>query len=125
MKAMIKLDEVIQKFRMEVGPVFISTDVVGMDGISIGGGSIVPNFDNTEASARGSMAVNLAVKVNEKLQMGDFEDLLMTSDKVYFLVIMLSSSYWWGVAVARQATLGNVRVIMKEYAPQILEAIPH
>jgi predicted regulator of Ras-like GTPase activity (Roadblock/LC7/MglB family) len=122
---MTKLDEVIQKFRMEIGPVFISTDVVGMDGISIGGGSIVPNFDNTEASARGAMAVNLAVKVNEKLQMGDFEDLLMTSDKVYFLVIMLSSSYWWGVAVARQATLGNIRVIMKEYAPQILEAIPH
>ncbi len=121
---MNKLEDVIQRFRMEVGPVFISTDIVGTDGISIGGGSIIPNFDSTEACGRGAIAYNLCLKVVEKLQMGEFKEGLMTSDKIYMLTMKINESYYWGMAVARQAILGNIRMLVKEYMPQIIEAIP-
>ena len=49
---MAKLDQLLQQVRAEVGADFVSTDVIGMDGLSIAGGSVDPNFDATQASAR-------------------------------------------------------------------------
>ena len=43
---MTKLEQVIQQVRVELGTDFVSTDVVGMDGMSIAGNSIDPQFDN-------------------------------------------------------------------------------
>jgi hypothetical protein len=36
-----------------------------------------------------------------------------------------NGSFKWSVAVTRAATLGNVRMMMNEYAGQIWDAIPH
>lgn len=67
---MSKLSELIQKFKSELGADFISTDVVGMDGLSIGGESIDPNFNGADASARFSMVMKLAAKAAGKLGIG-------------------------------------------------------
>ena len=123
---MAKLDQLIQQIRSELGGDFVSTDVVGMDGISIAGGSIDPNFDANAASARFAMVVKLAGKVSDKLGMGAVDDNLVTTDRVYILTRLLGDgSYYWGLAVARDATLGVVRMLMAEYAPQLWDAIPH
>ncbi len=122
---MAKLDQILQQFRSELGADFVSTDVVGMDGMSIAGGSIDPNFDGTEASARFAMVMKLAGRVSEKLSMGAVDDNLVTTDKAYVIARFIGNgSYYWGVAVTRNATLGTVRMMMNEYADQLWDAIP-
>ncbi len=122
---MSKLDEIIQQFRSELGTDFVSTDVVGMDGISISGRSIDPNFNGTEAAARFSMVMKLAAKASEKVGMGKVDDNLTTTDKNYFISRFIGDgSYYWVVVVTRNATLGSVRMVMNEYLNRIWEAIP-
>jgi predicted regulator of Ras-like GTPase activity (Roadblock/LC7/MglB family) len=123
---MSKLEELIQQVRSELGADFISTDVVGMDGLSIAGGSMDPNFNAADASARFAMVMKLAEKTSAKVGMGKVDDNLVTTDKAYIIARFLGdNSYYWGLAVTRNATLGSVRLIMNEYAPQIWDAIPH
>ncbi len=118
---MIKLDQLILKFGSELGADFISTDVVGMeDGLSIAGSSIDPNFNTMDASARFSKVMELAAKVCSKVGLGKVDDNLTTSDKAYILSRFIGDgSYYWVVAVTRNATLGSVRMTMNEYAGQI------
>jgi predicted regulator of Ras-like GTPase activity (Roadblock/LC7/MglB family) len=124
---MIKLDQLIMKFGSELGTDFISTDVVGMeDGLSIAGSSIDPNFNTMDASARFSKVMDLAAKVCSKVGMGKVVDNLTTSDKAYILARFIGDgSYYWVVAVTRNATLGSVRMTMNEYADQIKAMLPH
>lgn len=122
---MAKLDQILQQFRSELGADFVSTDVVGMDGMSIAGGSVDPSFDGTEASARFAMVMKLAGRVSEKLALGAVDDNLVTTDKAYVIARFIGNgSYYWGVAVTRNATLGAVRMMMNEYADQLWDAIP-
>jgi predicted regulator of Ras-like GTPase activity (Roadblock/LC7/MglB family) len=123
---MAKLDQLLQQFRGEIGADFISADVVGMDGLSIAGGSTDPNFDSSEASARVAMVMKLAGNVTTKVGMGVVDDNLVTTDRSYMLTRFLGDgSYFLNVAVTRNAILGSVRVMMSEYAPKFWEAIPH
>ena len=122
---MSKLEQLITEVRSELGADFVSTDVVGMDGLSIAGGSISADFNATEAAARFSMVMKLAEKASGKIGMGDVEDNLVTTDKSYILTRYLGNgSYFWGLAVTRNATLGSVRILMNEYADQLWDAIP-
>jgi predicted regulator of Ras-like GTPase activity (Roadblock/LC7/MglB family) len=122
---MAKLDQLIQQIRSELGADFVSTDVVGMDGISIAGGSIDPNFNATDAAARFAMVMKLAARVGDKVGMGKVDDNLVTTDKTYLISRFIGNgSYYWGLAVTRNATLGSVRMMMNEYADQLWDAIP-
>lgn len=123
---MAKIDDILRDVKNQLGSDFISTDVVGMDGLSIAGGSIDPNFDSAAASARFAMVMKLAAKVAAKVGMGTVEDSLVTTDGAYILTRFIGDgSYYWGVAVTLDATLGVVRMLMNEYADQIWETIPH
>lgn len=123
---MNKLEQVIFQFRSEIGSDFISTDVVGMDGISIGGGSLNPNFDAADISARFAEVMKLAVKISTKIDIGKIEDNLVTTDTTYIISRFLGDgNYYWVVVVSSNATLGTVRMLMNEFAPQITDAIPH
>ncbi|HVM70643.1 MAG TPA: hypothetical protein VMT91_02710 [Anaerolineales bacterium] len=122
---MSKLEQLIQQVRSELGADFVSTDIVGMDGLSIAGGSIDPSFNATDASARFSMVMKLAEKASGKVGMGKVDDNLVTTDKSYIISRFLGDgSYFWGLAVTRNATLGSVRMLMNEYADQLWDAIP-
>jgi predicted regulator of Ras-like GTPase activity (Roadblock/LC7/MglB family) len=123
---MTKLEQTLHEFRSELGGDFLSTEVVGMDGISIAGGSLDPDYDANEISARFAEVMKLAIKVSTKIDTGKVEDNLVTTDKTYILTRFLGSmDYFWVVVVTSGATLGSVRMLMNEYAPQIAEAIPH
>jgi len=122
---MAKLEQLLQEVRAPLGGDLVSTGIVGMDGISIAGGSISPEFDSTEASARFAMVMKLAAQVSNKIGMGGVDDLLVTTDKVFILARFLGNgTYYWGLAVSRNATLGSVRILMNEYADQLWDAIP-
>jgi len=71
------------------------------------------------------MVMKLAANVASKIGMGTVEDSLVTTDQAYIITRFLGDgSYYWGLAVTRNATLGMVRTLMNEYADQIWKAIP-
>ena len=122
---MTKLEQLLQQVRSELGADFVSTDIAGTDGLSIAGGSAVAGFDSTAASARFAMVMKLASNVSNKIGMGAVEDNLVTTDQAYIIARFLGDgSYYWGLAVTRNATLGVVRMLMNEYADQLWKAIP-
>ncbi len=123
---MTKIDDILKEVQAEIGNDFVSTDVVGMDGLSIGGAQADPNFDAGAASARFAMVIRLGEKVANKTNMGAIDDSLVTTNKAYILTRLLGDgSYYWGLAVTRDAVLGIVRMLMDEYADQLWDAIPH
>ncbi len=122
---MTKLDELVQQIRVELGSDFLSTDIVGTDGLSIAGGAMDPNFDNNEAAGRYAMVMKLASKVSDKLAFGAVDDNLTTTDKVMILTRLLGDgSYFWELVIRKDATLGSARIMMNEYAPKLWGAIP-
>jgi predicted regulator of Ras-like GTPase activity (Roadblock/LC7/MglB family) len=123
---MTKLEQIIYQFRSELGSNFISTDVVGMNGISIAGGSTTPDFNAEDASARFAEVMKLAVKISKKIDLGSVDDNLVTTDKNYIITRFLGDgSYYWIVVVTTDGTLGTIRMLMNEYSAQIWDAIPH
>lgn len=123
---MTKLEQIIQQFRSEFGTEFISTEVVGLDGISICGSSQDLNFNTNDAAARFAEVMKLALKISKKLEIGKLDENLVTSDKGYIISRFLGDgSYYWMVATTSNATLGTIRMLMNEYSGQIWDAIPH
>jgi len=122
---MSKIEQVLNEFRLEMGSDLISTDIVGMDGISIAGIANIPNLDTSPACARFAMVMKLAAKVSDKLNQGGVTENLVTTDNAYIISRFLGDgSYYWAASFARDATLGAVRLLLDEYAPQLWAAIP-
>lgn len=123
---MAKLDQLLQDIRIELGGDFIATDIVGSDGISIAGASADANFDSSTASARLAMVMKLSSKVSEKLAVGTMQETMATTDSAILLARYLGNgSYFWVLAVPKDATLGSVRMTMNEYQGKLWDAIPH
>lgn len=127
--SMATLDEILTEFRGDVAE-FVSTDIVEIaSGLSIGGGSIFPDFDATIASA----AYADVVKANDraifalggKEALGVTEDILITTEKAYILIVVYpGNKFYHGLAITRKGNLGMARVTMKKYMPRLLEVIP-
>lgn len=121
---MANLDQLFEEIRQELGMELLATELVGMDGISIAGASHDKKM-GTEGAARFAKIMKLAAEIAEKLKLGEVEDNLVTTDSAYFLTRFIGDgSYYWGVAVSREATLGAVNMVMNEYADQLWKAIP-
>lgn len=123
---MSKLDDVLTDFRNEIDG-FVSTDIVGItDGISIAGGSIIPNFDSSVASAEFAAVTNSSMRALKSLGNDKLEDVLFTTDNLYIIVRVFSGSeYFHGLAINKtNGNLGRSRLIMKNYEHKIVEAMP-
>ncbi len=122
---MADINELLREMASEI-PGFVSADVVGMDGVSIGHHAINPSFNSDAASAQFAMVMKLVQKTTDQLKAGDLEDNLVTTRNAYIVARFLGdASYYLGVAVDRQAaTLGNVRLMTQQYAEAIWNAIP-
>ena len=122
---MAKIDSILQQFRNEIGPDFMASDVVGVDGISIAGLVGESHMDVEAFAARAAMVMKLGSRVSDKLGLGKLEDNLTTTDKSIVITRSLGSGeYFWGVAVTKDAVLGTVRMVMGEFADQVWDAIP-
>lgn len=122
---MANLQELLKNLADDV-PGFISSDVVGMDGLSIAGYSSNPNFDAEAASAQFALVMKLVQKSTGQLKSGDVEDNLVTSNTSYILSRFLGDGhYFLVIAVERDmASLGNVRLMTRNFAPDLWDAIP-
>jgi predicted regulator of Ras-like GTPase activity (Roadblock/LC7/MglB family) len=121
---MAKLDELIREIQNELGADFLYMNVVGSDGLPIAGMSVV-NINTEAVAARYTLVAKLASKLAEKLNLGDIDDNLITVDNAYVLMEMLGDeSYFVILALSKEAPLGVARMLLKEYAGQIWDAIP-
>ncbi len=123
---MAKIDQILQQVRANIGADFVASDVFGMDGLSIAGISADPNFNGQEAATRYTMVMKLGQRVSSQLGLGAVEDNLTTTDKAFVISRFLGNgSYCWGLAVTKDATLGQVRLVMNEYADALWDSIPN
>jgi predicted regulator of Ras-like GTPase activity (Roadblock/LC7/MglB family) len=122
---MTNLERVLQEFQAEVGPEFLGCDIIGTDGLSIAQALGPGGKSDTGSEARMTVIMKLSQKVNEKLNMGEIIDAMVTTDMMVFIGKFIGDgTYLWTMAVAKDATLGNIRIQMEEYAPKIWDAIP-
>lgn len=120
-----KLPDLIERFKRDV-PEFVATDIVSIEsGLSIGGGSVDPEFDASIASASYAEVVKANARALDLLGLGggSTEDILITCTKVYVLLRVLGGDYYHGLAVTRRGNLGLARALMKKYEPELLRAL--
>lgn len=122
---MANLNEVLKEMAQEI-PGLVGCDVVGMDGVSIGTYSPDPKFDTEAASAQFAMVMKLVQKSASQLNAGNVEDNLVTTDKSYIVTRFLGDGhYYLGVAADKEtASLGNLRLITRQFADDLWEAVP-
>lgn len=121
-----KIDQLLEQIRSELGTDLVAADIVGIDGISIANISTLPNLDTSAACARFAMVMKLASKISDKLGTGQVEENLATTDGGIILSRLLGDgSYYWSVLINKEATLGTVRLVMREFSDQLWDAIPH
>lgn len=122
---MAKLNDILKDMSSEI-PGFISSDVVGMDGLSVAHHSADPDFDAEAASAQFALVMKLVQKTTGQLGAGEVEDNLVTTEDAYILARFLGDdSYYLGVAVSKaDASLGNLRLMTRQYADKLWDAIP-
>ncbi|MCI0512497.1 hypothetical protein L0128_04740 [candidate division KSB1 bacterium] len=121
---MTKLQELLIEMASEI-PGFVACSVTGIDGLGIASHSIMPDFDVDLPNAQFALILKLVSKssaqLNDKLEEG-----LATTDDVYLITRFLGDgSYYLGLAAdKRNASLGNIRLIVKQYSGRLWQLIP-
>ena len=119
------LDQLLRETQSELGPGFIATSIVGMDGLIIANHSLSPNFDATKVAARMAMVMGLAAKSGNKMDMGEVDHNLITTDQAYIISRFIGDgSYYWIIAISKDSVLGMAYLVMEDLAERIWEAIP-
>lgn len=121
---MAKLDQLMQEINNELGSDFYYMLIVGSNGLSIAFlHRIERDFD--ALAARQSMVNKLAGKVAEKLDLGDVDDNLITNNNSYVLTQLLGDGTYFAVlGLAKDSSLGVARMLLKEHAQSLWDAIP-
>ncbi len=122
---MAAIQDMLKEMAGEI-PGFVSADVTGMDGLAIASYSANPNFDAEAASAQFALVMKLVQRTAAQLKAGDVEDNLVTTNNIYILTRFLGDgSYFLSVAVDKEmASLGNVRLMSRQYAADIWDTVP-
>jgi predicted regulator of Ras-like GTPase activity (Roadblock/LC7/MglB family) len=123
---MAKLNDLLKELRGELGGDMIQVTVCGPDGMAIAQETIVPDLAMAEMmTGRASMALSAAKRATDKLALGNFEESITTTEKIYVLTNLLGDgSYSLLLSVTRKAVLGTARMLCQEYAPKLWDAIP-
>lgn len=121
---MIKLETILKEMAEEI-PGFLSSSVVGMDGLGLAH-HYVSEFDYETASAQFALVMKLLLKTVNQMGKKSFEDYLVTNENSYLMTFFVGDgSYWVGIAVDRKkGTLGNMRLIARNFRDIIWQNIP-
>jgi predicted regulator of Ras-like GTPase activity (Roadblock/LC7/MglB family) len=121
---MAKLDQLMQEINNELGSDFYYMLIVGSNGLSIAFlHRVERDFD--ALAARQSMVNKLAGKVAEKLDLGEVDDNLITNNNSYVLTQLLGDGTYFAVlGLAKDSSLGVARMLLKEHAQSLWDAIP-
>ena len=121
-KKMAGIKELLKEMAGEMDGV-LAIQVTGMDGITIALHN--PTGTDVEAfSAKFAMVMKLVEKSVDSLKgMGDFEENLVQSQNAWILTRFITPQYYVGIAVSRDGTLGNVRLVAQRYLDQLRKSL--
>ncbi len=119
---MAGLKDILKEMADEMDGV-LAIQITGMDGITIAMHN--PTGTDVEAfSAKFAMVMKLVEKAVGSLQgMGDFEENLVQSQNAWLLTRYVTPQYYVGIAVSRDGTLGNVRLVAQRYLEQLRRSL--
>ncbi len=119
---MAGLKELLKEMADEMDGV-LSIQVTGMDGITIAVHN--PTGADVDAfSAKFAMVMKLIDKSVEALNnLGDFEENLVQAQNAWILTRFIGKEYYVGIAVSRDGTLGNVRLVAGKYQERLRKAL--
>ncbi len=115
---MAGIKELLKEMAGEMDGV-LAVQVTGMDGITIALHN--PTGTDVEAfSAKFAMVMKLVEKSVSSLQgMGSFEENLVQAQNAWILTRFITPQYYVGIAVSRDGTLGNVRLVAQQYLDRL------
>ena len=119
------LEEVLQKMSGDVNG-YVASVVTGMDGLSIA--QHANKKINTDAiSAQLTLLLKLVETSVSRLNAGQLEDELLSTEDVYILMRFLpDKQFFLGVVADRRTgNLGNLRLITRMYTDRLAKAMPH
>jgi predicted regulator of Ras-like GTPase activity (Roadblock/LC7/MglB family) len=122
---MANLQELLKDMSGDI-PGFVAAAVAGMDGLAIAEHSISPEFDMEGTVAQFALVMKLVQKTADQLGSGGVEDNLVTTETGYALTRFLGDgSFYLNTVVDKEAaSLGNVRMMTRQYADELWSAIP-
>ncbi|MCI5131912.1 MAG: response regulator [Candidatus Electrothrix sp. EH2] len=121
-KTMAGIKELLKEMAGEMDGV-LAIQVTGMDVVTIALHN--PTGTDVEAfSAKFAMVMKLVEKSVDSLKgMGDFEENLVQSQNAWILTRFITPQYYVGIAVSRDGTLGNVRLVAQRYLDQLRKSL--
>lgn len=124
MMAREKLEDVLQEMASEIEPGLRGIGVAGSDGMGLAFHKV--SGDNAEnLSAQMALVIQVSRRSAQRLENSKVEDVLITSDDSYLLARFLKDNeHFVFVNVNRDSVLGNVRLVMRNYADRVLSAVP-
>lgn len=119
---MAGLKALLQEMAQEMDGV-IALGVIGMDGISVAEHN--PTGADADAfSAKFAMVLKLASKSTKDIRgLGEFEENLVQTQNAWVLTRYLNNQYFLGIAVSREGTLGNIRLVAQKYTDNLLRSL--
>lgn len=121
---MAEIGELLQDMAQRI-PGFLSCDVVGVDGISIGGIS-QQGFDGSAAAAYFGNVMQETKRALDAIGVGaeSLDDVLFTTDKVYIFMKVITRDFHLGVTTeALGSNLGMARMEMKRTAAELAQIL--
>ncbi len=119
---MAGLKEILKEMADEMDGV-LSIQVTGMDGITVAVHN--PTGADVDAfSAKFAMVMKLIDRsVGDLSNLGDFEENLVQSQNAWILTRFVGENYYVGIAVSRDGTLGNVRLVAGKYQEKLRKSL--
>jgi predicted regulator of Ras-like GTPase activity (Roadblock/LC7/MglB family) len=121
-----KLNALLERMADEI-PGFVSAEVVGMDGLPLAHCAVDSRFDAETLAAQFALVMKLVERTSAQLDAGGVADNLVTTNDTYMMARFLGDdgAYYLGVIVDREgSSLGNVRLLIRNYADDLRAAIP-
>ncbi|MGX9727656.1 MAG: response regulator [Candidatus Electronema sp. VV] len=114
----MSIKELLKKMADEMDGV-LAIQVTGMDGITLALHN--PTGADVEAfSAKFAMVMKLVEKSVDSLKgLGELEENLVQAKNAWILTRFITPQYYIGIAVSREGTLGNVRLVGQRYIEQL------
>ncbi len=119
-----EIQEILTNLGKETADIFTAA-VIGMDGFPLADYS-KSSIDAEVFSAQMTLLIKLVDTSTQKLQSGEVEDYLLTTDKAYLLLRFLGDSdYYLGIGAIRSASnLGKLRLYSRIYAKRLNAVLP-
>ena len=122
---MAKLDDILKEMSEEVAG-YVTSAVVGMDGINVASHAIQQAVDTESITAQMTSLFKQVDGSIMKLGIGEIEENLIDTEYVHVLMRFLPGKQYFLVLVTYRKTgkLGNMRMVSKSIVDRISKSIP-